>query len=116
VHDFRVVTSSPGRGNHAFEVVIARGSRFFAGHFPQKPILPAVAHLFVVGHLLRRSLGRKARIVSVDRYRLLEPIGPGDRLSVLLELRPDSFSGRFTLDREGARVSQGDFEWALGGR
>ncbi len=113
MRDFQVVSSSAAPGHHSFEVVIPRNSRYFAGHFPRRRILPAVAHLLVVDHLLRQSLGSEAWIARVDRYRLLQPIGPGDRLSVRLEFQRGSASARFTLDRGETRLSDGSFEWAL---
>ena len=76
------------------EVEVPAGARWFDGHFPSRPILPAVGQLALVDRLLRRLAG-PGHTIGLDRFRLPLPVAPGDRLAVALA-RPDG-GGRISV-------------------
>ncbi|MEM7051177.1 MAG: hypothetical protein AAF604_16025 [Acidobacteriota bacterium] len=95
-------------------VGIPADSPFFEGHFPESPVLPAVAQL----ELLRQAwdrLGRSAHLVAIDNLRLASPLLPGDQLSLEIAL-PDAASGRssFRLLRRTDEISRGILRWQSG--
>jgi 3-hydroxyacyl-[acyl-carrier-protein] dehydratase len=64
---------------------------FFAGHFPQRPIMPGVliiesmaqtAAVLVVQTLGARAEGKLVYFMSVDNARFRKPVVPGDTLRV----------------------------------
>jgi 3-hydroxyacyl-[acyl-carrier-protein] dehydratase len=64
---------------------------FFAGHFPQRPVMPGVliiesmaqtAAVLVVQTLGARAEGKLVYFMSVDNARFRKPVVPGDRLRV----------------------------------
>ena len=112
MHDFKIVAENPER--RTFSILIGETSRFFAGHFPGRPVLPAIAHLAIVARLLQRSLGEDARIVAIERLRMMKTVLPGDHLEIRIipiEDDPDP-AARFTIDRRADRVGEGILRWA----
>jgi 3-hydroxyacyl-[acyl-carrier-protein] dehydratase len=81
---------------------------FFAGHFPERPVMPGVlileAMAQVAGILAFYSLGgRRGNIplfTGIDRAKFRAPVVPGDQLRLELEV----------LRRRGDRI------WSFGGR
>ena len=110
IRDFTLLGVEASAGGWEIEVEVPAGARWFDGHFPGHPILPAVAQLALVDRLLRRLAG-PGRTTGLDRFRLPLPVAPGDRLAVALA-RPDG-GGRvpFNLRRGGAVVSGGTLGW-----
>jgi len=59
---------------------------FFAGHFPDEPIVPGVILVESMAQSCRawlnKRLGRKAKgfIASIERAKFLKPVVPGDRV------------------------------------
>jgi len=99
--------------DRSLEVVVGSDSRFFDGHFPERPILPAVAQLTLVEVLLRRCCGDAARIAALERLRLLAVVQPGDRLLVRLAPAPaGDRSARFEITCGTTRVSDGTLRWS----
>jgi 3-hydroxymyristoyl/3-hydroxydecanoyl-(acyl carrier protein) dehydratase len=68
---------SPG-GEGRFRIEIPAASPLFAGHFPDHPILPGIAHLAMV----ERALGRP--LAAVRSVRLRRPVVPGEALELSL--------------------------------
>lgn len=71
---------------------VTRNELFFAGHFPERPIMPGVLILEgmaqTVGLLVsREQQGRYGYLVGVDRARFRRPVHPGDQLIYEAELR-----------------------------
>jgi 3-hydroxymyristoyl/3-hydroxydecanoyl-(acyl carrier protein) dehydratase len=106
-----------GTSHESLEVTIDARSRFFDGHFPDRPVLPGVAQLLLVEAALRRRFGDRARIASLERLRLVAVVCPGDRLTVRLTPVPGPTeeaprSLRFEIARGASRVSEGWLRWS----
>jgi predicted hotdog family 3-hydroxylacyl-ACP dehydratase len=78
----------------AAELLVPEDSPIFAGHFPGRPLLPGVAHLALLRHVLealaaRGALGGEAPgntvIAEVRRFRLRREIAPGDRVELRVQ-------------------------------
>lgn len=98
-----------------FDVRLPENSSWFAGHFPGDPVLPAVAQLDLVARLWRHvGTAPASFVVGVRRVRFLARARPGDRLRVEIE-RPDADGvARFSIGRDGQRVSEGRLIWDAG--
>jgi len=112
VIEYQIVGGS--EHEQSLDVVVGADCRFFEGHFPGRPILPAVAQLALVEELLRRTIGRTVRIVALDRLRMLQPVEPGERLSLRLRAGTDPTTARFEIDRGPTRISDGIVGWTAG--
>ncbi len=76
----------------------------FAGHFPERPILPGVTLLALVLDALGREAGRPAALRAIPFARLRRSIAPGEILA--LAVRPgDGGRVRVDLSRDGALVA-----------
>jgi len=88
----------------------------FSGHFPGKPILPAVIQLLAVRSLLETALGQSFRLRSVDRTRFKAMILPEEIVAAEIALAPAAhgWHGSFSLRRPGAEmVASGNFDIAV---
>jgi 3-hydroxymyristoyl/3-hydroxydecanoyl-(acyl carrier protein) dehydratase len=83
-------------------VEIPAGSPFFAGHFPGHPILPGIAHPFLV---------TRAPVAEIPVLKLRSPVLPGDVLAVVESVSTDG-AVRFELRRSAEIVSQGTLRLA----
>ena len=70
---------------------VSINEQFFAGHFPEKPVMPGVliieamaqtAACLVVHTLGQASEGKLVYFMSVDGARFRKPVEPGDQLHV----------------------------------
>lgn len=103
---------------HFAEVTVEAGSPWFDGHFPDRPVLPAVAHV-EIAYRLHRAAGERGYLAGIDAMRFSEPVVPGDRLVARLTACDEEGRGRFRLARgggagggaEGEEVSSGTFWW-----
>jgi 3-hydroxyacyl-[acyl-carrier-protein] dehydratase len=98
------------------ELEIPIDSPLFDGHFPGQPVLPGIAHLALVQHVLGELAVRAGRvatesaIVEVRHLRLRRPVAPGDRLALSIDNAVGGGLVHFELRRaaaDGERVSQG---------
>lgn len=112
--DFEVLTLDPAE--RSMDVLVGSGSRFFAGHFPDRPLLPAVAHLVLVDELTRRCLGPDVSIVAVPQARWTRPVRPGARLRVHLLEAGEPDHCRFAIDADGERAADGTIILRAAGR
>jgi 3-hydroxymyristoyl/3-hydroxydecanoyl-(acyl carrier protein) dehydratase len=87
--DWRFITR-PGEKTQSSVVAtfqVPEDSSWFAGHFPEEPILPGVAILFMVTDLIGQIEGspqRKTRIAGLKRVRFRLPVRPNDTVTVVL--------------------------------
>lgn len=90
-----------------------------AGHFPGRPLVPAVLLLQSAADALRPHFdGRAPSAVSAAKF--LHPVQPDDELT--LHLHAEAASGRarfrYTLQADGAErtVAHGELRYAVDGR
>ena len=91
----RVLECVPGKSLVALKNVTIN-EPFFPGHFPRRPVMPAVLILEAMaqatGILALRSLGRLPSasemyyFVGVDNARFRHPVEPGDQLLIEIDL------------------------------
>jgi len=89
---------------------ITAAPAYFEGHFPGRPILPAVALLALVVDALARESGRSVPLRAIPFLRLRQPVGPGDRLSLAARRRE---GGRVNveLQRDATLVAHGELDF-----
>jgi 3-hydroxyacyl-[acyl-carrier-protein] dehydratase len=104
---------------HRAEVTVEADSPWFDGHFPDRPVLPAIAHV-EIAYRLHRAAGERGYLAGIDAMRFSEPVAPGDRLVARLTACDEEGRGSFRLARggggadggaEGEEVSSGTFWW-----
>jgi predicted hotdog family 3-hydroxylacyl-ACP dehydratase/3-hydroxymyristoyl/3-hydroxydecanoyl-(acyl carrier protein) dehydratase len=82
------------------QLLVPAGSPIFAGHFPDRPLLPGIAHLALLRMVLRElaargglpiaqgtiavELAADTAIAEVRKLRLRRPVSPGNRLELRL--------------------------------
>lgn len=54
----------------------------FAGHFPGKPVLPAIVQLLTVLSLVEEQTGTSQQLMAVEDAKFLQPVLPGQELRV----------------------------------
>lgn len=79
----------------------------FDGHFPGHPVLPGIAHLAIVAHVLGEITGRGARMAAVPLLRLRRPVVPGDVLEVRITWPSKGEPCEFEVRRGEERLSNG---------
>jgi 3-hydroxyacyl-[acyl-carrier-protein] dehydratase len=96
---------------------------FFAGHFPDKPVMPGVLMIEAMAQVGACALlsqteyqGKIAMFAGVDRIRFKRPALPGETLLISTELTAIKGSigrgkGKITID--GETVCSGEFMFAL---
>ncbi len=86
---WRRETGEPGATAASAVRVFPEDEPFFAGHFPELPVVPGVFLVEALAECARRLLGahpdgagREWRLVEVDRVRFRRRVSPGDRLEL----------------------------------
>lgn len=88
----------------------------FSGHFPERPILPAIVQLAAVRYLAECVLGVSLLPRRYEKTKFREIVGPGERVAVKLSLvqSPDGWRGSFTLTRpDGKKAATGSVEYLV---
>lgn len=112
MRDYEIIREDPDR--RILSIMVGASSRFFTGHFPDRPVLPAIAQLTLVDRLLRCSFGEHAHIVAIESLRLAKPVLPNHELDVrLVPIENDSTqSARFTIHHGDELISEGLVTWS----
>lgn len=106
--DFLLDEVTEVEGGWRSTVRVEESSPWFEGHFPGGAILPAVGQVELVVALHDQLSGRKLILGAIPNLRLMNPVRPGDRLTV--DLRPDEDRVSFHLESaERQKVSTGAF-------
>jgi uncharacterized membrane protein/3-hydroxymyristoyl/3-hydroxydecanoyl-(acyl carrier protein) dehydratase len=108
------ISAAPARTIKETGFAVPEDHPAFAGHFPGRPVLPAVVLLDMVIESARSSLGMHLIVTGLPRAKFMAPLGPGDRGTIRLKLCGDQLE--FGVSRGGARVAQGVFQLRTGGR
>ncbi|KQC09842.1 MAG: hypothetical protein APR62_13135 [Smithella sp. SDB] len=87
-------------------------SPWFSGHFPGEPILPGVALVAAVKQaILEEALkkGMQLQLHSLRRVRFMQPVRPGDKLSISINSEDvgDDVSFSFKIMKKENIVSSG---------
>ena len=92
----RVLSCEPGKRITALKNVTIN-EPFFSGHFPHHPVMPGVLIIEALAQaaaiLSFRTMNHKADdesvyyFVGIDKARFKRPVGPGDRLTLEVELK-----------------------------
>jgi 3-hydroxyacyl-[acyl-carrier-protein] dehydratase len=64
-------------------VRVPADSLWFSGHFPDAPVLPALAQLAMVRDLIRAAGDTAKQVVGFSRVKFRKMIRPGDRLEII---------------------------------
>ncbi|HEV7672155.1 MAG TPA: hypothetical protein VGS22_26865 [Thermoanaerobaculia bacterium] len=92
-------------------VEIGAESPAFRGHFPGRPILPAVAQLALIEQgiaaLDEEPADPSLSIAEISGLRLRRTVGPGERLTLRLAAANETGARRFEIRSDGGSVSGG---------
>ena len=99
--------SREGPSGWSCELQVEADSPCFAGHFPDRPILPGIVHVGLVVGALAELSGSGHRLARIDTLRLKQVVGPADRLSLEISRPDDAGLVTFVLRREEQVVSLG---------
>lgn len=104
--EVRAFKVDPAGRRMAATVVVRADYAPFRGHFPGRPILPAVAQLALVTDLAAVALEVETlRVTLIRRARFLSVVEPGTPFRVEADLsRPSSIEA--VLTRDGATVAE----------
>ena len=93
------------------EIEVSPESPWFAGHFPNMPILPGIAQLGIVHDIIKRTVARAGKISRIVNVRFKQTIKPNERFTITVTRRKEttgSFS--FRLMNAGGLVVRGVME------
>lgn len=110
---FRIAETARTSDGVECRVDIPADCPFFEGHFPGRPVLPAVVQLVLVGQVYRELVNAEACVSRVERFRLYHPIGAGERISVTLA-KVGEMRCRFTIGGPEGVAGRGVVAWATG--
>ncbi len=94
------------------EFVIPATCDFFAGHFPQYKLLPAVAKFEVITRFSRKYFGTQRYVPNIKRIKFSAPIKPDTKIHLELTYKKDKGSVTFNMSDanvEGKVYSSGSF-------
>jgi 3-hydroxyacyl-[acyl-carrier-protein] dehydratase len=97
---------------HAAAVSVPTGHPCFAGHFPDRPIVPAVVLLDCVLREAESWLGTPVTAQALAQAKFTAPLLPDQ--SARLELELDGTQLRFNLTRDTDSIARGTFTIAPG--
>jgi 3-hydroxymyristoyl/3-hydroxydecanoyl-(acyl carrier protein) dehydratase len=90
-----------------FTIEVGSASPFFDGHFPGRPVLPAVAQILLVERLCRRAGAPRGRVAGIEALRLLRPVAPGDVVAVRIDWAGGGALVRFEISDARGPISRG---------
>lgn len=79
----------------------------FDGHFPDRPVLPALVQLMAGSHCAVEACGKDAAPTSVARAKFLRPVQPGEPMTVRVRLTNEDtrWVAFVSIDVRGEAVS-----------
>lgn len=94
------------------QLYISADIHYFAGHFPQAPVLAGVTQLHWVVHYSKQYFAGLHEVLSVEVLKFQLMIRPEDVLTLQLELS-NSTTTLFTYLKDGQKVASGRLKWSL---
>ncbi len=96
--------------------VVAADHPCLPGHFPGRPVVPAVLLLERVAEALRARLG-PLRILGVASAKFLRPVLPGERIEIRIQVETGSARFRCLVPGESSATpqlaAQGELRFAV---
>ena len=89
---------------------IAADHPCLAGHFPGRPIVPAVVLLDQILNLAREQFAGLGPLRAVSMAKFMQPVLPEQRVTVSLELRDGGTMVEFRCQNTIGTVAQGRFK------
>ena len=77
----------------------------FSGHFPGRPILPAVLQIMAANQLVEAATGQRLVSAAIERAKFVQPIVPGAIVEITCRRLPgaaDLWETRIDSDRQAA--------------
>ena len=104
-----------GTGSAVGRFRFEEGFAGFRGHFPGRPLLPAVAQITAALLVAGEAWGEAdVEAVSVDRAKFLLPIGPGEEIQVQCTRRSLAGGSELVVRVHGDEGLAGSFTVTLG--
>lgn len=91
---------------------IAADHPCLAGHFPGRPVVPAVVLLEFTVRALSDALGRRVRLAAVPAVKFLNPLLPEQPFTATLQVDAAARTARFVLATPSLELAQGRLEYA----
>jgi len=79
----------------------------FSGHFPGRPILPAVVQLMAASLLVEAATGQRLSMSTIERAKFVNTIVPGSLVEISARRRPgadEAWEIRIDADRQEAAL------------
>lgn len=107
-----IIDSMLGPLHVEVRLYVSESLLYFAGHFPDFPILPGVVQLDWAVHYAREFLALNAPVISVERLKFTCPIRPAMQVTLSIETSPDKRYASFRFYHEHLTFSQGRLVYA----
>ena len=86
--------------------VFSPGFPGFSGHFPGRPILPAVLQIMAANYLVEAATGQRLLPAAIERAKFVQPIVPGAVVEIVCRRHSgaaaDLWEVRIDADRQAA--------------
>ena len=97
---------------HVAEGRIAADHPCLAGHFPGRPVVPAVVLLEFTLRAVAGALGRRVRLAAVPAVKFTNPLLPEQAFHVKLQVDEAARIARFSVATAQHELAQGRLEYA----
>lgn len=104
---YEIIKHDKEAGEILFKVFIPADLIFFKGHFPDLPVLPGVAQIYIAEQLATRYLSAFGDFTGMKQLKFSRIIKPGGFLFLALELNPKKMTLSFQLYDEAEVKSKG---------
>lgn len=101
------------KGMWNFTLIIPSGSAYFSEHFPAMRLLPAVAEIDIIAHLLKTYIHKDFTLQEIVQSKFSSPIIPDEKIQLSLKVEDDKGIVRFTYKGKGITASSGVLKGVL---
>ena len=84
------------------------------GHFPGRPVVPAVVLLEEVERALAQKLSQPVRIAALPAVKFLRPLEPEVEFEIVLDINATAASANFRVSAGGADLVTGRVGYVVG--
>ncbi|MEO8314365.1 MAG: 4-coumarate--CoA ligase, partial [Pseudomonadota bacterium] len=107
--EFRVLSQKPD--GCVVELWVSPTTPFFAGHFPEQPILPGVVQIDWMIWLSRELFGLRAGFAGLEAAKFRRVILPGSRIQVQLKNDTATCKTTYLIEHHGQLCASGRIRW-----